>query len=88
MATRKARYKKLNSKTALVTLREDQIDASEYDTLTNDAPVTGVESIEEKVSCCRSDSQPLRDRGHVHAGRLRATTPRWSPAGGAFEGRC
>jgi enhancer of polycomb-like protein len=51
MATRKVRYKKLNVKTPLPVLREDQIEASEYESLTNETQIaTGVESIEEKVS--------------------------------------
>jgi enhancer of polycomb-like protein len=51
MATRKVRYKKLNSKTPLSVLREDQIDATEYESLTNEAQIaTGVEQAEENVS--------------------------------------
>ncbi|KAK0752078.1 EPL1-like protein [Schizothecium vesticola] len=48
MATRKVRYKKLNIKTPLPVLREDQIDPSEYESLTNDGQIaTGVEQAEE-----------------------------------------
>ncbi|KAK4250749.1 EPL1-like protein [Corynascus novoguineensis] len=48
MATRKVRYKKLNVKTLLGVLREDQIDPAEYESLTNEAQIaTGVEQAEE-----------------------------------------
>ncbi|KAK0651780.1 enhancer of polycomb-like-domain-containing protein [Cercophora newfieldiana] len=48
MATRKVRYKKLSVKTPLPVLREDQIDPSEYESLTNEGHIaTGVESAEE-----------------------------------------
>ncbi|KAK4467088.1 enhancer of polycomb-like protein 1 [Cladorrhinum samala] len=48
MATRKVRYKKLNPKTVLPVFREDQIDPSEYESLTNEAQIaTGVEQAEE-----------------------------------------
>ncbi|KXX78878.1 Enhancer of polycomb-like protein 1 [Madurella mycetomatis] len=48
MATRKVRYKKLSVKTALPVLKEDQIDPSEYESLTNEAQIaTGVEQAEE-----------------------------------------
>ncbi|KAI0199034.1 enhancer of polycomb-like-domain-containing protein [Astrocystis sublimbata] len=48
MTTRKVRYKKLNIKTPLPVLREHQIDANEYESLTNDAQIaTGVEQAEE-----------------------------------------
>jgi enhancer of polycomb-like protein len=51
MATRKVRYKKLNVKTPLPVLREDQIDQSEYESLSTENPIaTGVEQAEEKVS--------------------------------------
>lgn len=51
MATRKVRYKKLSVKTTLAVLREDQIDPSEYESLTNEAQIaTGVEQAEENVS--------------------------------------
>jgi enhancer of polycomb-like protein len=51
MATRKVRYKKLNIKTPLPVLREDQIDPSEYESLTSDGQIaTGVEQAEENVS--------------------------------------
>ncbi|ORY71264.1 enhancer of polycomb-like-domain-containing protein [Pseudomassariella vexata] len=50
MSTRKpVRIRKLNTKTALQVLREDQIDRNEYDSLTTDAQIaTGVESNEEQ----------------------------------------
>jgi len=55
MATRKVRYKKLSVKTPLPVLREDQIDPSEYESLTNEAHIaTGVESAEENVSWTRT----------------------------------
>ncbi|KAM7201814.1 enhancer of polycomb-like protein 1 [Rhypophila sp. PSN 637] len=48
MATRKVRYKKLSVKTLLPVLREDQIDPTEYESLTNEAQIsTGVEQAEE-----------------------------------------
>ncbi|KAK4104835.1 EPL1-like protein [Parathielavia hyrcaniae] len=48
MATRKVRYKKLSVKTPLSVLREDQIDPTEYEQLTNEAQIaTGVEQAEE-----------------------------------------
>ncbi|KAK5656146.1 hypothetical protein OQA88_4906 [Cercophora sp. LCS_1] len=48
MATRKVRYKKLNVKTPLPVLREDQVDAGEYESLTNESQIaTGVEHAEE-----------------------------------------
>jgi diadenosine tetraphosphate (Ap4A) HIT family hydrolase len=51
MATRKVRYKKLNVKTPLPVLREDQIDPSEYESLQTEAQIaTGVEQAEENVS--------------------------------------
>ena len=51
MATRKVRYKKLNTKTLLPVLREDQIDPNEYESLTNEQQIaTGVEQAEENVS--------------------------------------
>ena len=51
MATRKVRYKKLGVKTPLPVLREDQIDPTEYESLTNEAQIsTGVEQAEENVS--------------------------------------
>jgi enhancer of polycomb-like protein len=50
MATRKVRYKKLSPKTALPVLKEDQIDPSEYESLTNEGQIaTGVEQAEENV---------------------------------------
>jgi enhancer of polycomb-like protein len=51
MATRKVRYKKLSVKTPLTVLREDQIDPTEYESLTNEGQIaTGVEQAEENVS--------------------------------------
>jgi hypothetical protein len=48
---RKVRVKKLSVKTALPVLREDQIDASEYEALTTENQIaTGVEQAEENVS--------------------------------------
>ncbi|KAK0720349.1 enhancer of polycomb-like-domain-containing protein [Lasiosphaeris hirsuta] len=48
MATRKVRYKKLSVKTPLPVLREDQIDPTEYESLTNESQIaTGVEQAEE-----------------------------------------
>ncbi|KAH9909785.1 enhancer of polycomb-like-domain-containing protein [Xylariomycetidae sp. FL2044] len=48
MSTRKVRYKKLNTKTPLPVLREDQVDPSEYESLTNETQIaTGVEQAEE-----------------------------------------
>ncbi|KAI1429505.1 enhancer of polycomb-like-domain-containing protein [Xylaria sp. FL1777] len=48
MTTRKVRYKKLNIKTPLPVLREHQIDANEYESLTTESQiVTGVELGEE-----------------------------------------
>ncbi|KAJ2900179.1 histone acetyltransferase complex component [Zalerion maritima] len=48
MTTRKVRFKKLNTKTQLPVLREDQIDPNEYESLTNEAQIqTGVEQAEE-----------------------------------------
>ncbi|KAJ4302123.1 Enhancer of polycomb-like protein 1 [Collariella sp. IMI 366227] len=50
MATRKVRYKKLSVKTPLSVLREDQIDPTEYESLTNEAQIqTGVEQAEENI---------------------------------------
>ncbi|KAH6892073.1 enhancer of polycomb-like-domain-containing protein, partial [Thelonectria olida] len=49
MSSRKVRVKKLNTKTTLPVLREDQIDPSEYEALTTENQIaTGVESAEEK----------------------------------------
>lgn len=48
MATRKVRYKKLGVKTPLPVLREDQIDPTEYESLTSESQIaTGVEQAEE-----------------------------------------
>lgn len=50
MSSRKVRVKKLSVKTALPVLREDQIDAAEYETITTESQIaTGVEHAEEKV---------------------------------------
>lgn len=52
MSSRKVRVKKLNVKTTLPVLREDQIDPNEYEALTTDNQIaTGVEQAEENVSC-------------------------------------
>ncbi|KAJ3496126.1 hypothetical protein NLG97_g2892 [Lecanicillium saksenae] len=49
MSSRKVRVKKLSVKTALPVLREDQIDATEYETITTESQIaTGVEHAEEK----------------------------------------
>lgn len=51
MSSRKVRVKKLNIKTTLPVLREDQIDPSEYGALTTESQIaTGVEQAEENVS--------------------------------------
>jgi hypothetical protein len=51
MATRKVRVKKLNAKTNLPVLREDQLNKGEYEQLiTENQIATGVEQAEEKVS--------------------------------------
>ncbi|CAK7264048.1 Enhancer of polycomb-like protein 1 [Sporothrix epigloea] len=48
MTTRKVRYKKLNIKTALPVLREDQVDPGEYEALTTETQIaTGVDQGEE-----------------------------------------
>ncbi|KAL2753875.1 hypothetical protein ACRALDRAFT_1062853 [Sodiomyces alcalophilus JCM 7366] len=48
MSTRKVRVKKLNVKTPLPVLREDDIDPSEYESLTTESQIaTGVEAAEE-----------------------------------------
>ncbi|KAH8908803.1 hypothetical protein BR93DRAFT_944280 [Coniochaeta sp. PMI_546] len=48
MATRKVRYKKLNVKTPLPVLREDQLDSTEYEAITAETHIaTGVEQAEE-----------------------------------------
>jgi hypothetical protein len=61
MATRKVRYKKLSVKTLLSVLREDQIDPTEYESLTNEAQIaTGVEQAEENVSENLRSSSPSR----------------------------
>lgn len=51
MSSRKVRVKKLNTKTPLPVLREDQIDPSEYEALATETQIaTGVEQAEENVS--------------------------------------
>lgn len=51
MSSRKVRVKKLNVKTTLPVLREDQIDPNEYEALTTDNQIaTGVDQAEENVS--------------------------------------
>lgn len=51
MATRKVRYKKLNIKTPLPVLREDQLESTEYEAITAETHIaTGVEQAEENVS--------------------------------------
>lgn len=58
MSSRKVRVKKLSVKTALPVLREDQIDATEYETITTESQIaTGVEHAEEKVR----PKRPYRD---------------------------
>jgi len=50
-ANRRVRVKKLNAKTLLPILREDQVDPSEYESLTTESQIaTGVEQAEENVS--------------------------------------
>lgn len=51
MSTRKVRVKKLSVKTLLPVLRETDIDAAEYESLTTETQIaTGVEAAEETVS--------------------------------------
>lgn len=51
MSSRKVRVKKLTIKTALPVLREDQIDATEYESLLTESQIaTGVDQTEENVS--------------------------------------
>lgn len=60
MSSRKVRVKKLSVKTALPVLREDEIDATEYEALTNENQIaTGVEHAEEKVDIALPLSQTL-----------------------------
>jgi hypothetical protein len=55
---RKVRVKKLSVKTALPVLRENEIDASEYEALTTENQIaTGVEQAEENVSLFLSSSR-------------------------------
>lgn len=50
MTTRKVRIKKISTKTLLPVLREDQIDSSEYEALSNENHIqTGVDQAEENV---------------------------------------
>jgi hypothetical protein len=68
MATRKVRYKKLSVKTLLSVLREDQIDPTEYESLTNEAQIaTGVEQAEENVSENLPSSSRLGSRASARA---------------------
>lgn len=56
MSSRKVRVKKLNHKTPLSILRENEIEASEYESLTQELSVaTGVEQAEEGVSLTSRD---------------------------------
>jgi len=81
MATRKVRYKKLNPKTVLPVFREDQIDPSEYESLTNEAQIaTGVEQAEENVS--QALCFELTATGHVPAHVTRSIGHRHHLAGG------
>ena len=51
MSSRKVRFKKLSIKTQLPVLRESQVDANEYESLTNETHIaTGVEQAEENES--------------------------------------
>lgn len=71
MPTRKVRYKKLNSRTLLSVLCEDQIDPSEYESLTTESQIaTGVDAQEENVSW----SSPLPCSQHTHHGGPCTTT--------------
>ncbi len=59
MSSRKVRVKKLSVKTALPVLREDQIDATEYEALSTENQIsTGVEHAEEKVDISCPYSHP------------------------------
>jgi len=50
MASMRKRWRKLNSKTALSVLREDEIDPNDYESLTTETQIaTGVEQAEEQV---------------------------------------
>jgi len=72
MSSRKVRVKKLNVKTPLPVLREDQIDPSEYEALAPETQIaTGVEQAEEKVSLT-----PLPDR---LISRVRSRGISWHP---------
>lgn len=54
MSTRKVRVKKLSVKTLLPILREDDIDPSEYESLTTETQIaTGVEAAEKPYVCLR-----------------------------------
>lgn len=59
MSSRKVRVKKLTVKTTLPVLREDQIDATEYESLLTESQIaTGVDQTEENVSPFPSISTP------------------------------
>ena len=65
-SSRKVRVKKLNVKTTLPVLREDQIDPAEYESLTTETQIaTGVEAGEENVRKLRPCSTPRHAHGHV-----------------------
>ena len=50
MASMRKRYRKLNSKTLLSVLKEDEIDPNDYEALTTETQIaTGVEHAEEQV---------------------------------------
>lgn len=71
MSSRKVRVKKLTVKTTLPVLREDQIDATEYESLLTESQIaTGVDQTEENVSPFPSISTPpqlLISRGRSRA---------------------
>jgi hypothetical protein len=50
MLRKPLRYKKLNTKTTLPVLREDEIDPNEYESLTTEQIATGVDAAEADVS--------------------------------------
>ncbi|OIW29841.1 hypothetical protein CONLIGDRAFT_631917 [Coniochaeta ligniaria NRRL 30616] len=73
MATRKVRYKKLNVKTPLPVLREDQLDSTEYEAITAETHIaTGVEQAEENVSYSFTS---LGLAYHVQSHVTRGSTP-------------
>jgi enhancer of polycomb-like protein len=66
MATRKVRYKKLNIKTPLPVLTEDQLDSTEYEAITAETRIaTGVEQAEENVSTNFTYLAPDMSRGRI-----------------------